>query len=336
MQAFEYAHPNTLQEAVALLGASWGQSEVLAGGTDLLSLMKNYVVTPKRVVNIKGIRELAGIHSTAEGPQIGALVTLEELRENKIIRTEFPALEHAASGVASPQIRSMGTVGGDLCQRPRCWYFRSGFGLLARDENGRSLVPQGENRYHAILGNTGPAYFVNPSSLAPALIALGVRVQLVGGKGRREVALGEFYVIPKSEEERENILQPNEILTAVIIPAASRGLRNATYEVRQKEALDWPLAAASIALKMQGSKVASARIVLGHVAPIPWRAPEAEKWLAGQSLSAHTATQAGEEAVRGAKPLSNNAYKVQLARVALKRALLAAAHPDSIGAKGGT
>ena len=336
MQAFEYAHPNTLQEAVALLGTGWGYSEVLAGGTDLLSLLKDYAVTPRRVVNIKGIRELAGIHSTAEGLHIGATVTLEELQENRTVREEFPALAQAAAGVSSAQIRSMGTVGGDLCQRPRCWYFRSGFGLLAKDENGRSLVPGGENRYHAILGNAGPAYFVNPSSLAPALIALGAKVRLFGPKGQREVALAEFFVIPKNDGERENILQPNELLTAVMIPAASRGLRNATYEVRQRLALDWPLAAAAVALTMQAGKVASARIVLGHVAPIPWPATDAEKWLAGQSLSETTATKAGEEAVRGSRPLSGNAYKVQLARVAVKRALLAAARPESISAKGGS
>ena len=325
MQAFEYAHPTTLQEAVALLGTAWGYSELLAGGTDLLSLMKNYVVTPQRVVSIKGLRELAGIHSSAEGLRIGATVTLEELRENKTVRQDFTALAQAAAGVASPQIRNMGTVGGDLCQRPRCWYFRNGFGLLARDESGRALVPQGENRYHAILGNSGPAYFVNPSSLAPALIALGAKVQLAGLKGQREVPLASFFVVPSNEGERENVLQSNEVLTAVVIPAASRGLRNATYEVRQKEALDWPLAAAAVALQMQGGKVTSARIVLGHVAPKPWPAPEAEKWLAGRSVSEETAAKAGEEAVRGARPLSQNAYKVQLARVAVKRALLAAA-----------
>jgi xanthine dehydrogenase YagS FAD-binding subunit len=325
MQAFEYADPTAKQEAVALLGSRWGETEILAGGTDLLSLMKNYVAVPKRVVNIKGIKELGGIHSTSEGVVIGALVTLEELGESRVIDGEFPALARAAAGVTSPQIRNMGTVGGDLCQRPYCWYFRNGFGLLARDENGQSLVPQGENRYHAILGNAGPAYFVNASSLAPALIALGAKVRLFGPNGQREVALADFYVIPKSDTEHENALQPNEILTHVVIPPSSRGLDSATYEVRQKEALDWPLATASVAVKIEGGKVSSARIVMGHVAPTPWPAPDAEKWVAGRTLSGETCTRAGEEAVKGARPLSQNAYKVQLARVAVKRALLAAA-----------
>jgi xanthine dehydrogenase YagS FAD-binding subunit len=324
MEAFEYAHPSTRQEAIGLLGSHWNDAAVLAGGTDLLSLMKEYVVTPKRLVNIKDIPDLNGIHSNAEGVTIGALVTMEELLEDKTIRSEFPALTHAAQGITSPQIRSTGTAGGDLCQRPRCWYFRNGYGLLAKDENGRSLVPQGENRYHAILGNTGPAYFVNPSSLAPALVALGAKLQLMGPKGQREVGASEFFVIPKSDNERENILQPNEMLTNIVIPASSRGFRSATYEVRHKTALDWPLAAAAVAVKLEGGKVSSARIVLGHVAPIPWQANEAAKELAGKSITESVAASAGEAAVRGAKPLSQNGYKVKLAKVAVKRALLAA------------
>ncbi len=323
MEAFEYAYPKTAQEAVALLGSNWGETEVLAGGTDLLSLMKNYVATPKRVVNIKGIAELRGIRSSSDGLFIGALTRLDELHENKAVR-DFRAFAEAVAVAASPQIRNMGTLGGNLCQRPRCWYFRNGFGLLGRDETGRSLVPQGENQYHAILGNDGPAYFVSPSTLAPPLIALGARARLVGPKGEREVELANFYVISKTENERESVLQPNELVTQIVIPASSRKLSSATYEVRQKDAFDWPLAMASVAVQKRGRIVESARIVLGHVAPVPWPAPDAEKWLAGKAISHETAAKAGEEALRGAKPLSENKYKIQLARVAVKRALLAA------------
>jgi xanthine dehydrogenase YagS FAD-binding subunit len=325
MQPFEYASPSSIKDAVGLLSARWGETEILAGGTDLLSLMKNYVASPKRVVNIKGIQELGGIRTGSEGVLIGALVTLQELHDNQTIHDEFHSLAHAAGSVSSPQIRNMGTVGGDLCQRPRCWYFRNGFGLLARDARGRQLVPNGDNRYHAILGNAGPAYFVNVSSLAPPLIALGARVQIVGPRGRREIPLRDFYRSPKSEAERENVLAPNEILTGIVIPSASRGLRNEVYEVRQKEALDWPLAAAAVAVRLQAGKVQSARIVLGHAAPIPWPAVEAEKGLVGQAITEESATKAGEAAVSGASPLSGNKYKVQLARVAVKRALLLAA-----------
>ena len=325
MEAFEYAHPTTPHEAIGLLGSSWNDAAVLAGGTDLISLMKEYVVTPKRIVNIKNVEGLRGIHADGEGVTLGALVTMDELLEDSTIRSEFPALTHAAQGISSPQIRAMGTVGGDLCQRPRCWYFRNGYGLLAKDDNGKSLVPGGENRYHAILGNGGPAYFVSPSSLAPALIALEAKLQLAGPKGQREVRAAEFFVIPKSDEERENVLKPDEVLTHIFIPASSRGLRSATYELRQKTALDWPLAAAAVALKLEGGKVREGRIVLGHVAPIPWQPREAEKELEGKSITESTAASVGEAAVRGARPLSQNGYKVRLAKVAVKRALLAAA-----------
>lgn len=325
MEPFEYCHPNSQQEAIGLLGSSWADAAVLAGGTDLISLMKDYVVTPKRVVNIKGIPDLHGIHSGSDSVTIGALVTMDELLENTAIRSEFPALPQAARGITSSQIRSMGTVGGDLCQRPRCWYFRNGFGLLAKDENGRSLVPNGENRYHAILGNDGPAYFVNPSSLAPAFIALGARVELAGPKGQREISVADFFVIPRSDGERENVLRANEVLTRIVIPAASRRFRTGTYEVRHKTALDWPLAAAAVAVEVASGKVTAARIVLGHVAPIPWRADDAANELVGHAITESSAARAGELALRGARPLSQNSYKVKVAKVAVKRALLAAA-----------
>lgn len=324
MERFEYAHPSSKKEAIGLLGSTWSDAAILAGGTDLLSLMKEYVVTPKRVVNIKNVEGLNGIQSNAEGVIIGALVTMEELLDDKTIRSEFPALTHAAEGISSPQIRAMGTVGGDLCQRPRCWYFRNGYGLLAKDESGKSLVPEGENRYHAILDNSGPAYFVNPSSLAPALIALDAKLQLLGPKGQREVRVADFFVTPKSDHEREYVLQHNEVVANITIPTSSRGLRSATYEVRHKTALDWPLAAAAVAVKLEGGKVSAGKIVLGHVAPIPWQAHEAAKELTGKAINESVAASAGEAAVRGAKPLSQNAYKVKLAKVAVKRALLAA------------
>ena len=318
MQAFEYANPETLQEALGLLSAQAGHTDVLAGGTDLLSLMKEYVATPARLVNIKGIKELQGITKTAAGLRIGALVTMDEMATNADVRAQYKALSDAAAAIPSPQIRHMGTAGGDLCQRPRCWYYRQGFGLLAT-KDGKALVPDGENKYHAIFGG-GPAYFVSASSLGPALVALGATVKLVSSKGSREMAAAKFFVIPKDDKTREIALRPDEILTEIVIPAGA--VKTATYEVRQKEALDWPLAAASVALKMNGNTVTSARVVLGHVAPIPWEAAGAGKALAGKTITAATAEAAGKAAVEGAQPLSQNAYKVQLARVAVKRALL--------------
>lgn len=324
MERFEYANPKTVKEAAGLLGSEWGEADLLAGGTDLLSLMKDYIHTPKRVVSLSGIRELRGIKSSGGGLHIGAMVTLEELLEHAQFRKEYPALAAAVRGVSSPQVRAVGTAGGDLCQRPRCWYFRNGFGLLARDSSGKELVPNGENRYHAILGNSGPAKFVSASSLGPGLIALGAKLTIASASGDRTVAVEKFFLTPGDANSREVDLKPNEILTEIVIPAAG-GVKQATYEVRQKEALDWPLAAASVALKMSGSNVQSAKVVLGHVAPTPWDSSEAAQALAGKAVNASTAQAAADAALASASPLSENRYKVQLAKVAVKRALLMAA-----------
>jgi len=322
MRAFEYASPLTVEDAVKLLGEKPGETAVLAGGTDLLSLMKDDVVTPSRLVNIKALEALKGIESAGDaGLRIGALVTLDELLADETVASEYPALVQAASGVRSMQLRSVGTVAGELCQRPRCWYYRSGFGLLATHD-GRDLVAEGDNRYHAILGG-GPARFVSPSSLAPALIALGAKLRITGGAGEREVELASFYRTPKSADEKEYDLKGDEIVTDVLVPPA-RGRRSATYEVRQKEGLDWPLTAAAVSFGLSGGKVRDARVVLGHVAPTPWVAKQAASALDGQAPDAAHADAAGERAVAGAKPLSMNAYKVRLARVAVKRAVLRA------------
>jgi len=321
MQAFEYANPTTVQEAVGLLSAKWGETDILAGGTDLLALMKERLHTPKRVVNIKSIKELEGVSKSDAGLRIGALVTMDELASNADVKASYKAISDAAAGIPSPQIRHMGTAGGDLCQRPRCWYFRNGFGTLAM-KDGKSLVTDGANQYHAIFGN-GPAYFVSPSSLGPALVALNAKVKLVSAKGPREVPVASFFVAPATATARETAIHPDEILTEIIVPAGA--VKSSTYEVRQKDALDWPLATASVVLTMKGNAIGSAKVVLGHVAPKPWDSAEAAKALAGKSITNDTAEAAGKAAVAAAKPLSQNAYKVTLARVAVKRALLDAA-----------
>ena len=325
MQKFEYASPTTKAQAVALLGNQWGASEALAGGSDLLSLMKDFVTTPKRVVNLKNIKELEGIkYSSGSGLRIGALTTIDELAENAQVKQNYPGLHHAANEVASPQIRNQGTVGGNLCQRPRCWYFRQGFGLFAKGENGEPLVPNGDNRYHAILGNDGPAYYVHPSTLAPVLIALMAKINVYGPKGARQVAAEQFFVTPKSDTERETVLLANEIVTDVIIPPPA-GMRSQIYEVRHREVFDWPLATAALAYKLDGKKITAARLVLGHVAPVPWPAQSAAQMLVGKTISEELAEEVGKAALANAKPLSGNAYKVQLARVAVKRAIMQAA-----------
>jgi len=324
MRAFEYVSPNTRAQAVSLLGTAWGNTEVLAGGTDLLALMKDDVVTPKRLVNIKDIKDLHGVSSSAQGLRIGALTKLGDLADDANVRKSYPALAEALMEAASPQIRNMATIGGNICQRPRCWYFRNGLGLLAKDPNGKDLVAGGENRYHAILGNDGPAKFVSPSTVVPILIAYGAKIRLEGSQGKRELPLEKFFTIPKTENEREHDLRSNEIVTELVLPPAAN-VNTSHYEIRQKEAFDWPLAVAAVALKMNGSSAQSARVALGYVAPMPWPSPEAEQALTGQPINADTAQKAAEAALTNAKPLSQNSYKIQLARVALKRVILKAA-----------
>ena len=331
MRAFEYAAPTTKEQAVALLGSSWDDAAILAGGTDLMSQMKDGINSSRRVVDIKGIKELEGIQYFAQTAgnggtstmlRLGSLVTLEQLREHPDVQKQYPGLVQACEGITSAQMRHRGTAGGDLVQRPRCWYFRNGFGLVAKNEPGRPADIRDDSRYFAIFGNDGPAAFTHTSSLAPLLMALGARVKLYSSSGTREVPLEQFFVIPKLDTDRENVMRPNEILTEIIVPAGS--WKTAVYEIRQKEALDWPLAAAAVTLQMNGGTVKTARVVLGHVATMPWRSPEAEQAITGKAVNEATATAAGQAAVQKAKPMGKNEYKVQLTRVAVKRALLAA------------
>ncbi len=324
MRAFEYVSPASKEQVAALLGED---AAILAGGTDLLALMKDDIVTPSRLVNIKDIGILRGIsYSQATGLRIGALATIAELAEAKSELAAYPALIESANEAASPQIRNLATVGGNMCQRPRCWYFRNGMGLLPTTAEGKSMVVEGDNRYAAILGNDGPAYFVSPSTIAPVLIAYGAKIRLysakAAGSGVRELPLEKFFVIPKSANQREHDLQPGEIVMEIVVPPPAQNLKVATYEVRQKAAFDWPLATATVALEMNGNSVSQARVVLGHVAPVPWMSPEAANALAGKMISDETAGAAADAALAAAKPLRQNKYKITLAKVAVKRAIL--------------
>jgi xanthine dehydrogenase YagS FAD-binding subunit len=321
MRAFEYARPATVEQAVRLL--STGDSVALAGGSDLLALMKDGVEAPRRVVALGGIAALRGVRLDGAGLRIGALVTLDELASHPEVRRQYRMVAVAADHVAGPQIRNLGTVAGNLCQRPRCWYFRTGYGLLP-EHDGKSMVVEGDNRYHAILGNDGPAYFVHPSTLSPLLIALGAQLRLAGPGGERRLDLASFYRTPREQGEREHSLAPGELVTEVLVPPLA-GRLAWSYEVRQRQTLDWSLATAAVVLGMRSGKVESARVVLGQVAPVPWRAQAAEELLRGKAIDPAVAGQAGEAAVQGARALSRNRYKIQLARVAVKRALLAAA-----------
>jgi xanthine dehydrogenase YagS FAD-binding subunit len=328
MKNFEYASPRSEAEVLTLLSSRPGHTEILAGGTDLIGLMQANIVRPERVVNILEVPSLKTIEQLDNGAlAVGSTVTLDVLLDHPYL-TPYPALKQAIEGIASMQLQCQGTLGGEVLQRPQCWFFRNGRGLLA---GGGKLAAEGDNRFHAIFGNQGAAKFVSNSRLAPALVALGASVRLIGPAEADEkfVSIEELYRAPRHEAEREHAVAPNQLVTHLLIPA-STGF-NATYEVRHGAGPDYPLTAAAASLQIEGGIVREARIVLGHVAPTPWISLEAAAELIGKPVNEETATAAGAAAIVPAAPLSNNAYKVQLAQVAVKRAILRAAGLDTGG-----
>jgi xanthine dehydrogenase YagS FAD-binding subunit len=324
MKNFAYAQPTSQAELITVLSSEPGQTELIGGGTDLMGLMKSMVVTPDCVVNVCDVREMRTIEvDTAAGEvRIGAALRLDEILADEQLE-RFTAIRQVIRNLGSMALVAQGTLGGELLRRPRCWYFRSGHGLLA--DRGR-LVEEGDNRYHAILGNQGPAKFVNASRLAPALIALGATARVIGPRKDDDVfiPLAELYQTPGYEGQRENTLLSGQVLSQVIVPL-DESVFSAAYEVRQGAGPDHPLACASAALRMAGSVVQEAHLTLGQVAPVPWVADAAAKLLVGQMVSRALAERVGRTAVVGAHPLSGNEYKVQLAAVSAKRAILMAA-----------
>ncbi len=320
MNAFEWVTPKDLKGAVSAL--SGDSAKVLAGGIDLLCEMKEGLVTPSHVVNLKSI---AGLNQMVgrDDLRIGALVTLTELAESEPVRSQYKAVAEAALSVGSPQIRNVGTVGGNLCQRPRCWYYRDVAIECLKKGGDRCFAEDGENEYHAILGG-GPCHIVHPSDLAPALIAFDAKVE-IQGTSARSLPLLDFFVLPAVNWGQENVLAPNEIVTAVTLPKATAGWKSAYYKFRERESFDWALASAAVTLRMSGNTVQDCRVVLGGVAPIPWRSKEAESALKGKTISPALAEAAGKAAVAGAKPLKHNGYKVRLAANVVRIALLRAA-----------
>jgi xanthine dehydrogenase YagS FAD-binding subunit len=322
MTPFEYARPETEAEAVEFLGEHHGNTAVLAGGTDLMNLLKADLVAPKRVVDLKHIPSLKTVQPENGGVTIGAQVTLDELARHPLV-ADYASVQDVISGIRAIQVTSSGTLAGDLCLHPNCWYYRNGYGLTAW-QNGESLVAEGDNRYHAILGNHGPAKFVSASRFAPAGIAWQAKVRVVGPQQAEWLPLEYFYVTPRTNQHGHTVLKPGQFVSHIWLPD-SRNVQSATYEVLQMEGLDWPLASAAACLDIEGGTVREARVVLGHVAPVPWVAADAARFLVGRQVTEETAAITGDMAVAKATPLSMNEYKVQLARTAVKRAVLKAA-----------
>jgi xanthine dehydrogenase YagS FAD-binding subunit len=323
LKAFAYVNPSTEKEAVAALKVD-GIALPIAGGQDLLARMKDYIDEPDRLVNVKGLD--ATVTATPDGGlKIGSAVKIIDLFEHAQVAKLFPAINAAAIEVGTPQIRNQATVGGNINQRPRCWYFRNEEFVCYKKGGSRCFAVNGENQYHAIFGDDGPSHIVHPSSLAVPFVAYGARFRVLGPGGEREIPAADFFTMPTLQNVlKENVLGDEDILTHVILPAPGN-VRSGHYEVRYKQSHDWPLAFTTVVLAMNGNTIRSSRVVLGAVAPIPWRSKAAEDALAGKSLNEQTAAAAGEAAVSDAKPMSGNAYKVQIAKTAVKRAVMNAA-----------
>ena len=315
---FSYVKAKSINEAVKQLGTP--KSAIYAGGTDLLGCMRDEVFEVERVVSISGLKNLKGI---AEGPnggmRIGALTTIAEIAANPVIRERYAVLAQAAGEVTSPQLRNQGTIGGNLCQRPRCWYFRGDF-ECAKKGGDMCYAEEGENQFHCIFGGD-PCYIVYPSDSAPALCALNAVVRIAGAGGTRTLAVDQFHKLPEVDIEKENALERNEIVTEVLLPAPAAGLKSAYRKVRARQAWDFALTSTAIALTMEGETVRQSRIFLGGVAPIPWRVKGAEDALRGKRLDEATIAAAAEAVVAGARPLEQNAYKVDLVKGTLTEEL---------------
>ena len=324
MKAFAYVNPTNEKDAVAALKTD-GIALPLAGGQDLLARMKDYIDTPDRIVNVKNALDATIVATPDGGLRIGAAVKVIDLCESLQVARMYPAIAAAAIEIGTPQIRHQGTVGGNVNQRPRCWYFRNEEFVCYKKGGSRCFAVNGENQYHAIFGNDGPSHIVHPSSLAVPFVAYGARFRVIGPNGEREVPAADFFTMPTlANVLKENVLDDEELLTHVVLPPPGN-IKSGHYEVRYKASHDWPLAFCTVMAIMNGTTATAARVVLGAVAPVPWRSRPAEAALAGKPLNEEAASAAAEAAVSEARPMSGNAYKIQIARTAVKRAVLRAA-----------
>jgi xanthine dehydrogenase YagS FAD-binding subunit len=317
MNRFELVRAQSTSQARELLAEKPG-SVAKAGGIDLLDHLKEHLVEPPRLVDLKTIPGLAAITSEKDGSlKIGALATLAQVATHRAVHSGHPALARACGEAASPQVRNVATIGGNLLQRPRCWYYRLESYKCIKKGGELCYAVAGENRYHVLFGG-GPAFAPHPSNAAVPLVAYGASFVIDGPSGGRVVAAGDFFLLPAPDPTRENVLQPGELLKEIRVPSA-KGWKSAYYEVRERAAFDWPLVSAAIALKSSGGVVREARVVLGQVATIPWRSASAEKALVGSPLNTATAEAAGKAAVEGAQPMSDNGYKVDLVATLVRR-----------------
>ena len=325
MEKFSYVNATSLEQVTSLLSESgWGEVMLIAGGTDLLAELKEYIETPKTLVNLKTLPGMDSIEADASGLKIGALATVADIAMHPTIQHHYTVLSQAAGSVATPQIRNVGTLGGNLCQRPRCWYYRDESTDCLKKGGDICYAVDGLSKYHAILGGD-PVYIVHPSDLAPALIALGASVKIVGPAGEKTLSLEEFFTLPAANPFRENVLEPNEIVVEVSVPAPKPNTKSFYLKAREKGAPDFALSSVAGVFEMDGQTCKTASIVLGGVAPAPWRSKEAEAAITGKMIDESVSLQAGADAVKDAEPLNDNMYKVTLTRNLVSRAAMMAA-----------
>ena len=327
MKNFEYAVPDSIEKAFEYLTAS--KTVLKAGGVDLFDLMKEQLESPARLVNIRELEDLQFLRKDDNGSfLIGPGNTLSKIASDPSIMNSYRALAQAAGGVASIQIRNSATIGGNLCQRPRCWYFRSTDFNCSRKGGNTCFAIDGENQYHAIYGNADGCAIVHPSATAVALMALDAKLIISNGKNEKEISIEEFFVRPGDDIETENILNDHEMIITIIIPAESKDYKSYYHKHKEKQSFDWPLADVAVAFRMEGERCSEARIVMGSAAPVPFRSKVAEEVLLNNNINKAIALKAAEAALANAEPLSQNGYKVPLFKTVIYRTICQAVGID--------
>jgi len=321
MKNFEWTEPQTVEQALAWLAKANGKAVLMAGGTDLCTEIKETVVEPDLVIDLKSIPGLASIQKDEAGIRIGALTPVAVLAADAMIKRDYSGLSEAAGSLATPQLRNVGTVGGNLCQRPRCWYYRDAQMVCRKKGGSQCFAAKGRNKYHAIFGG-GICHIVYPSDLAPMLIALDAQVTVSSPRGERSLPLGEFYALPSKNVRRENVLATDELVREVKLPLAKKGTRSAYVKLKERETWDFALVSAAVRGTVSGGGLGEAAIVLGGVAPIPWRLGKTEAALKGKKLSETVIKEALRADLQEARPLEENGYKLQLVEAAVSRALM--------------
>lgn len=327
MNRFTYIRPKSLEDTFEYLNPTWGETYILAGGTDLLPLIKADLISPKYVVSLQSIPEMDTItYLPGKGLRIGMQTKLSALVENPIIKEKYSALVQAAASTGTPQLRNMGTIGGNLLHRPKCIYFRGGFDCLLSHNNGNCSAADGQNYQHCIFGDC-QCCAVHPSDTAVALQALGASVSIVGRKSQRTVALKDFFTLPQRNRPQENILNADELITEISVPDISAKTKQIFVKVKEHGSWDSALASIAMVIVPDTTMIEYASVVLGGVAPIPWRSESVEFTVIGTDINPIIATKAGDAAIEGAKPLRYNTYKIDLVKNLVTQTLLELAQP---------